>query len=94
MMLGLCSKTNPLYSRCTRLSVLLLGVLTDITMCALFFNLEPIEDSFQFWDSLVENVWVGVYSVLLSLPFILIVVLSFRIPSFILRSFQETTSVK
>ena len=94
MMVGLCSNTSPLYSRCVRLSVLLLGVLADITMCALFFNLEPIEDSFQFWDSLVENVWVGVYSVLLSLPFILIVVLSFRIPSSILRQFEQTNSLK
>ena len=94
MMVGLCSKTSPLYSRCVRLSVLFLGVLTDITMCALFFNLEPIENSFQFWDSLVENVWVGVYSVLLSLPFILIVVLSFRVPSSVIRSFEETNSLK
>ena len=95
MMVGLCSKTNPLYSRCVRLSVLLLGVLTDIAMCALFFNMEPVEEvSFQFWDGLVENVWVAIYSVLLSLPFILFVVLSYRIPSFILRSFRETTSVR
>ena len=46
MMLSLCGKTSPLYSRCVRLSVLQLGVLTDVAMCALFFNLEPIEDSF------------------------------------------------
>ena len=93
MVLNLCSTTSPLYSRCTRLSVLLLGVLTEITMCALFFDLEPIEDSFQFWDSHIENIWVVIYSVLLSLSFILILVLSFRIPSFVLRSFQEAASL-
>ena len=94
MMVGLCTKTSPLYSRCVRLSVVFLGVLTDITMCALFFNLEPIEDSFQFWSNLAENVWVGLYSAILSLPFVLISVLSFHIPSSIIRSFQETTSLK
>lgn len=52
MAVGLCSHTSPLYSRCVRWSVLLLGVLTDIAMCALFFNLEPIESAFQFWESL------------------------------------------
>ena len=94
MMVGLCSNTSPLYSRTVRLSVVLLGVLTDISICALFFNLEPIEDSFQFWDSLVENLWVSVYSVLLSLPFALLAVISFRIPSSVITSFEETTSLK
>ena len=42
MMVGVCSKTSPLYSRCVRLSVVLLGLLTDIAICALFFNLEPV----------------------------------------------------
>ena len=93
MVLSLCGKTSPLYSRCVRLSVLLLGVLTDVAMCALFFNLEPIEDSFQFWESLVENVWVGLYSVLLSVPPMVVVVLAFRIPSSVTRSFEESTSL-
>ena len=64
MMVALCWKTSPLYSRCIRLSVVFLGMLTDISICGLFFNLEPIEDSFQFWENLSENLWVALYSVL------------------------------
>ena len=41
-MVNICSSTSVLYSRCVRLSVVMLGVLTDIAMCALFFNLEPL----------------------------------------------------
>ena len=87
MMVGLCCKTSPLYSRCIRLSVVFFGVLTNIALCALFFNLEPIEDTFKFWEKLDENFWVGLYSVLLSLPFSVLLVLSFRIPSSVVRSF-------
>ena len=42
----------------------LLGNAADIAICGLFFNLEPIEDSFQFWENLSENLWVALYSVL------------------------------
>ena len=52
-MIGLCSVTSPLYSRCVRLSVLMLGLLFDIAICTLFFNLDPQEEeSFYFWESL------------------------------------------
>ncbi len=41
LVVGMCSNTSALYSRCTRLSVLLLGVLTDVALCALFFEMVP-----------------------------------------------------
>ena len=63
-----------------RFSLLLLAILTDITMCSLFFSLEE-QESLLLWDSLVENIWVGVYSALFSIPPILLVALAFRVPS-------------
>ena len=41
----------------------------------------------------MENVWVGLYSVLLSVPLIMVVVLAFRIPSSITRSFEDSASL-
>ena len=93
MMIGLCGKTSPLYSRCVRLSILMLGILTDLVICALFFSLDATEEeSFYFWDSLVENIWVSFFSVLFSIPPTLLVVLAFTIPSSVTRSFERTTS--
>ena len=93
-MIGLCGKTSPLYSRCVRLSILMLGILTDLVICALFFSLDATEEeSFYFWDSLVENIWVSFFSVLFSIPPTLLVVLAFNIPSSVIRSFERSSSV-
>ena len=74
-----------------RFSLLLLAILTDITMCSLFFSLEE-QESLLFWDSLVENIWVGVYSALLSIPPTLLVALAFKVPSKIMTQFENTQS--
>ena len=94
MAVGLCCRTSALYSRSVRLSVLLLGILTDIAMCALFFELSPPEEeqSFYFWDELQENVWVGLYSALFSIPPLLAVVFAFKVPSAALKAFAAATS--
>ena len=94
LMIGICCKTSPLYSRCTRLALLMLGALTDMTICALFFNLDPNDpEYFYFWDNLVSNIWVGFFSAVLSIPPLLFVVLAFKIPSKILLSFEASSSI-
>ena len=53
-MIAVCFKTSALYSRCVRLSILMIGILTDLVICALFFNLDEAEDeTFMFWDGIV-----------------------------------------
>ncbi len=92
---NLCSTTSMVYPRCMRLCVLLLALLTEVVLCALFFNVDPEEtESLLFWENLVENVWVGIFSALLSIPPTLVVVLAFRVPSRVLLAFERTTSLK
>ena len=87
-MIGVCARTSPLYPRCVRLSILLVGLLTDLVICALFFNLEgDEEESFYFWDSLMENIWVAIYSVLFSIPPSLLIVFAFTLPGSLTRKF-------
>ena len=59
--IGLCCKASALYNRCIRLGVLLLGILTDVAICALFFYLNSgYEDqSFYFWEELRRELLGG-----------------------------------
>lgn len=94
-MFNVCCKTSPLYSRCTRLALIQLAILCDISICALFFDLEPHEaESLLFWENIVENIWVGLYSALIAIPVMLIVALSFHIPPSYMRRLEGTRSIK
>ena len=42
---------------------------------------------------MAENLWVAIYSVVLSMPLSLVLVVSFGIPSSVTRSFEKTTSL-
>ena len=80
LLVNLFIKTSPLYSRCERLCVLYFGILLDISICALFFNLDPEErEDFRFWENLSENFWVGFYSVIISIPFLVVLSLGFHL---------------
>ena len=66
-------------------------------MCALFFEIsapgESEESSYYFWDEVVENVWVGIFSALLSIPMIFVIALAFHVPARIRKSFKNATSL-
>lgn len=95
-MFNLCCKTSPLYPRFTRLALIQLAILCDLTICALFFNMDPqrASSSLLFWDNLVENIWCGLYSALIAIPLMLIVALAFRVPPSYVRRLEKTNSVK
>ena len=96
LIFGLWCRTSALYGRCVRLSILYLGILTNVTICALFFEISPPPgqeaDSVFFWESLAENIWVSFYSVLFSLPPLLIVIWAFKVPMEPIKVFSEELS--
>ena len=66
----LCCFPTLLIPRSLRLSFFFLGILLEICLNALFHNLEEESDSNEglfVYESMVENFWVGLYSVLISL---------------------------
>ena len=68
------AKTEVLSPRATRAAFFLLALLLNFTLCALFYNLEPEEEEVPlFWEEISQNIWVAVYSALLSsIPILLL----------------------
>ena len=93
MLVTLVSQTSPLYPRCLRLSLFWLGLLADLACSALFFNLQgedtPLFES--FWATLLENMWVALYSSLLASFTLLLPALALRVPTRLFSSLDLTT---
>ena len=66
--------------RTLRLLFFFLGLIVDLAICALFYDLSEDEEetsSVFSAETLSENFWVGLYTVLFSLPLMLCVSLCF-----------------
>lgn len=73
-------------SRSLRLLFLFLGLHLEFALCAFFFDLKEEEgaseeQSLFSYSSLVSNFWVGLYSILLTTPLMLLVSVCFRMNS-------------
>ncbi len=66
---NLAATTSSLSPRAVRLTLFYLGIMLDMAICALFFNLsdEEEEDS-SFWDNVIANFWVALYTVIIAMP--------------------------
>ena len=66
-----------------RLSFLFLGILIEVSMVALFYNLSGDEEESPpfLWEGLVEGIWVGVYSTLFSTLPMLLLALVYCLPT-------------
>ena len=82
MLVTLVSQTSPLYPRCLRLSLFWLGLLADLACSALFFNLQGEDTLFEsFWATVLENMWVALYSSILATFTLLLPALALRVPT-------------
>ena len=50
---NLVTTTSTLSPRAVRLTLFYLGIMIDVALCALFFNLEEEEDDPPFWDGII-----------------------------------------
>ena len=67
--------------RSLRLALLYLSILSEIAISALFHDLSPSDDSSAFdSESLTENFWVGLYSVVITLILMSLIGLTLRFP--------------
>lgn len=65
---NLVTTTSTLSPRAVRLTLFYLGIMVDVALCALFFNLEEEEDDPPFWDGIIQNFWVALYTILIAMP--------------------------
>ena len=72
-----------------------MGILLEFSFCALFFNLNPEEEEDLpfFWEGFIADFWVAVYTVLFSIPPLLLLALCFRPPAKLKAKADEATSV-
>ncbi len=83
--------TSPLRSRIIRLSFFWLGLLIEVSMVALFFNLNPEEEEDDvplFWEGLVANFFVALYSTLFTILPMLLLGAVYCIPSKTMKRLQ------
>ena len=79
--------------RSLRLALLFLSVLTELAISAFFHDLSPSDESSSFdSETLTENFWVGLYSVVLTLVLMSLVGLALRIPSKWLKQLTSAAS--
>ena len=51
-----------------RISLIMLAILLEFALNALFYNLNPNEeDAPLFWEGIIENVWVAFFSFILAI---------------------------
>lgn len=76
-------------------SLFFLALLLEFTLNALYYSLDPKDDEAPlFWAVVIENFWVAVYSLILSLIPLFLIVLSFTPSSKMKKQLQEAKSVK
>ena len=93
--MGLVFIHSPFHPRCARLAILYLSLLADFAFSALFFSLnEEQAPPFLFWESMLDNLWVGVYSTLLSALALLLPALAFSIPGKLLLKIKDNSATK
>ena len=66
-------------SRTLRLLFLFLALHIELALCAFFYDLEGEHHSTLSYTSLVQTLWVGFYSALLTVPLMMSVSLCFRV---------------
>ena len=72
-----------------------MGLLLEFCLCALFYNLDPSEDEPPlFWEGVMQNFWVGVYSVVFSAAPLLLLGLCYSFPSKWKARLQQAGSLK
>ena len=87
-----------LSPRLLRLSLFYVGLLFELVLCALFFNLNPSEPEEEepplFWEGFIADFWVAVFSTLLAIPPLLLISTCFCTPSGLKQKVKEATSLK
>ena len=88
------SHTSLLNKRPVRLSIFYMAVILEFALNALFYNLGPSEeDQPLFWDGLIENFWVALYSSLFAMIPLLFIGVLFSVPEKWVRVLKKAKSV-
>lgn len=78
---NLVAVVSPFSPRFLRLTLLYFGILLELSLAALFYNLTPDSDATEspfFWDGFIEDFWVAIYTVIFALPLLLLVAICLR----------------
>ena len=93
---NLAATTSTLSPRAIRLTLLYLAVIIEVAICALFFSLaEEEEDGPEppFWQQVIENFWVAVYTVCFAMPLLLLVGCLLGFSSRVRRSLRDAANI-
>lgn len=91
----LVTHTSLLNTRPVRLSLFYLALALEFSLNALFYNLSPSEDDSipLFWEGIIENFWVALYSALFALIPLLIIGVVLSVPSKWVKEIEQAQSV-
>ena len=81
MPFNIVARHSVLESRKMRLSLLFLGLISDIAANALFFDLDTQgEEEGSFFEDFNQNFWIAVYSALITMIFLFVLGLLISFP--------------
>ena len=85
-----------LFPRSLRLLFFFLGMIVELAMCALFYDLSAEEEETHVFSAqhLISNFWIGLYTCLFSLPLLLSVGLCFRVKASFFRGIADLERIQ